>query len=325
MASLLDNGREFVPATVPGRSRPASFRLGKLATAPPPDRRLPAWVDNVRRHALAAHLRKPIEEVYADVSELQVLGSQPAIVIANHVCVHDGAVLMRVADTLGRGFWLAAAPHVLRRHPWLNLCGLFAVSRGDAHASAQALMEIGRRAQITPNATVCFFPEGGHMRAGLPIEPERGVLAVAAAAPGMPIVPVSLRYEYFERGRPRVWVRAATPVAARDARRAGLRVVLDDALAALDHSLRQGSGEFVPILRADPRVVLLDNVPCDLDRIEPALRSVGLEVDCLYGSKAVPVDAANAAAAAVATTAGPLYRALVLRALTSPTYIERTQ
>jgi 1-acyl-sn-glycerol-3-phosphate acyltransferase len=291
--------------------------IRRVCTAAPRKARLDPWLDTVRRYGVGWRLCRVFDEIYADLSEIERLAGSPTIVIPNHLCAQDGVVMMVVAHKLGRRLSVATAESVMSQRPWLQLLGLFAVRRGDPRTTADQLMEIGRRTAANPASMLCFFPEGAHVRSGLPVEPERGVLAVAVGAGSIPLVPIALRYEFFERPRPTVWVSAAPAVTAREARRLGLRTVLDEAQAALDERLRHGGGRFVPLLRRGQGTILLENVPCSVSRLERGLRSEGLEVSALRPDAGpIAADRAERAARAVGLTAGPLYRELVLRALT---------
>src|SRR4051794_31680576 len=107
-------------AVINGRSagRLSGSGLGPLPT----DRRRDALV--------RARLGFALDGAYADVTTLEALTGQPVLVVANHVSALDAALAMSIAATLGRKLWLAAAPVVLERHPWLRRFGLFTVQRG---------------------------------------------------------------------------------------------------------------------------------------------------------------------------------------------------
>lgn len=88
-----------------------------------------------------------------------------------------------------------------------------------------------------------------------------------ARAANAPIVSLAVAYEHFERARPFVYIRASAPVEVVRAREIDLRQLLDDAQAALDRDLHDGSGSYRPLVRRDPRMLLHQNVPLDTRRV----------------------------------------------------------
>jgi 1-acyl-sn-glycerol-3-phosphate acyltransferase len=162
--------------------------------------------------------------------------------------------------------WLAAAGSLVDAVPPLRNLGFFAVRRGDPLTAARQLGAIGRSARDDAGRAIVFFPEGGHVRPGLRVPAERGAVTVARAA-GAQIVPAAIQYEYFERARPFVYVRAAEPVACGRGAAVDMRALLDDARAALAADLLDGTGDYAPLVRRARHTRLVANVPLDTRRV----------------------------------------------------------
>lgn len=271
----------------------------------------------LRRGVLQGSLKLGLHEVYADLTALREIDGAPALLIANHLCAWDAAVAMLVTDDLGRDLSLAAAPVVLERWPILQRVGVFPVERGAGLQTARTLRNLGKALDRSDNGAVLFFCQGCHVRTGVLVEPERGALAVAKAAPRARVVPLALYYEVLEGHRPSAWVKALPPL-PEQAPRIALGETIARATAALSADLRNGSSSYRPLLRGDRRTVLLRNVPCDVRRIDAALSRAGLALDFeaamqLRGDRLEELR--PRIVAAVASYAGPLYRDLVKHAL----------
>ena len=282
---------------------------------------LSSATDLLRRGILRGSLRVGLREVYGDLSSLEELDGKPVLLVANHLCAWDASVAMLVADEVGRDLSLAAAPAVLKRWPILRRVGLFPVERGASLRVAQVLRGLGKELDKADDGAVLFFCHGCHVRAGLLVEPERGVLAVARAAPRACLVPVALCYEVLEGRRPVAWVKAL-PAIHKETSRVALGELLARATAALSADLRNGSSSYRPLLRGDRHIVLLQNVPCDVRRIDAALSRSGLPLDfeSALRLRADQLEALRSQiVAAVASHAGPLYRDLVKHALDQQT------
>jgi hypothetical protein len=224
---------------------------------------------------------------------------------------------MLVTNELGREFSLAAAPIVLERWPILRRVGFFPVERGTNLKTAQLLRAIGRDLDRSDHKSVWIFPHGCHVRAGVLVEPERGALAVARAAPRAKVVPVALHYELFEGRRPTTWVKAL-PAVEGDASRLALGELIAHASRALATDLRSGSAGYLPLLNPGRRTVLLENIPCDLRRIDAALNRAHLPLtfeSTLRLSAAELEQLQPPLVAAVGNYAGPLYRYLFKKTL----------
>ncbi len=227
---------------------------------------LPGALDVLRPHVLRRVLALPLTQAYADLRTFAQLDERPVVVIANHICLLDSALLILACEGQGRKAWLAAAQTVLDRFPPLQRLGAFAVSHGSPVASARQLREIAARAKrSTPGRAIVIFPEGGHVRPGLRADVRRGALALARAS-GAPIIPVALHYELFERARPFAYLRAVEPVEVHGREIVDLREVIDCAQAQLMRDLLDGTGSYQPLLRPRAEISLVANVPLDRRR-----------------------------------------------------------
>ncbi|MCW2981301.1 MAG: uncharacterized protein JWO14_3028 [Solirubrobacterales bacterium] len=273
--------------------------------------------DQLRRAAVVGSLRLGIREVYGELASLHLVGDAPVLVIANHVCAWDAEVAMLVTQELGRQFSLAAAPSVLERWPILRRVGFFPIERGANLKTAQILRAIGKDLDHNNRKGIWIFPHGCHVRTGVLVEPERGALAVARAAPRAKLVPVALHYELFEGRRPTAWVKAL-PAVEGDASRLALGELIARASSALAADLRNGADGYRPLLNPGRRTVLLENVPCDVRRIDAALDRADLP---LTFESALSLNATELEQlqppllAAVGNYAGPLYRDLFKKTL----------
>lgn len=270
-----------------------------------------------RRDAfVGAFLSSAVSAAFADTSSLDPLAGEPVVVVAPHLCSLDAAAALRMAFMSSRLLRLAVAPVLLQRYSPLSRFGAFPVTRGDSLRSAGDLRTAGRWLAGSVNGMVWFFPQGGHVRLGADVECERGVLAVALAAKA-PVVPVSIHYEMFQRGRPAVWLKTGEP---RWVRGIGpLNAVLAGAHEQLLADLRDGTGDYRPMTRSSARLLLLQNVPCARARLEAALAVHGLPVSLLGAleSPAVRLTVEQRAAfvAAVADREGPFHGQLIERTL----------
>jgi hypothetical protein len=271
-----------------------------------------------RRIVLRTWLRLNFQEIFADLDSFQQIDNSPTIIIANHICLHDSAVAMHITDTIGRRFSLAAAAANIRRFPILKKVGFFPIVRGDPISSGRALLSLGRAANHDPSLVIWFFPQGNHVRPGTLVAPERGVLAVMRGAPNAHLVSIGIRYEFLERRRPFVWIKARQ-IEDAHIHNIDLSRILDSSLEILDKDLHQGSGSYKPILRRDPNTALISNIPCDLRRMAPALNLLELDGKALFDSGVfhgtVSRDQAIRLSRVADRTAGPLYRDLLFRAL----------
>lgn len=118
----------------------------------------------------------------------------PTIVVSNHQSFYDIPLLLWglrerfprfvAKEALGRG--LPSVSSVLR------LDGSALVNRGDPHQAIAAVKSLGKR--VTTNGwTACIFPEGTRSKDGVlrRFKPA-GLLALLAAAPSAPVVPITI-------------------------------------------------------------------------------------------------------------------------------------
>src|SRR5690242_5824812 len=107
---------------------------------------LPGPLHALRPYVLRHVLALPLTQAFADLRSFPRLDDRPLVVIANHICVLDSALVILACEGQGREAWLAAAQTVLDSFPQLQRLGAFAVSHGSPVASARQLREIAARA-----------------------------------------------------------------------------------------------------------------------------------------------------------------------------------
>jgi 1-acyl-sn-glycerol-3-phosphate acyltransferase len=193
------------------------------------------------------------------------------LVMANHACGWDLQVARWLTRYSGLAFNCFTNPSDLQRSPRLAHLGLRAIPRDDPIAAAQVLRREGKRLASTSGQALWIYPQGGFFRVRERPVVETGILGVRASARSVNFASVALHYEMYGPRRAWVWLKIVpVPVPGpRDA--AQLGEVIRATHAALMADLRDGTGEYRPILREKSPVVVLDGVPVNVDTVNEFL------------------------------------------------------
>lgn len=198
------------------------------------------------------------------------------LVMANHICGWDLQVARWATRHSGLAFSCFTNPSDLQRNPRLAHLGLRAIPRDDPIAAAQVLRKEGKRLASTTGQALWIYPQGGFFRVWERPVVETGILGVRATARSVNFVSVALHYEMYGPRRTWVWLKIV-PVPAPGPRNAvQLGETLHETQAALLTDLRDGTGEYQPILREKSPVVVLDGVPVNVNTVNEFL---GLDPD----------------------------------------------
>ncbi|HWC49500.1 MAG TPA: 1-acyl-sn-glycerol-3-phosphate acyltransferase [Solirubrobacterales bacterium] len=274
----------------------------------------PSWL---RRTFLRASLKLGFRQVYADLSSLSEIEGAPALLLPNHLCGWDASIAMLVTDSVGRRLRMAAAERVVDAWPILRRVGIFPVERGATLRSAQMLRALGQDLNGADDIALWFFTQGCHVREGLVLEPERGALVVAKAAPRAQVIPVALHYELLEGRKATAWVKTLPPL-RKEQSQIPLAEMIISATEALAADLRTGTSSYKPLLHPDRHTVLLRNVPCNVRLVDKALRKGGFDLT-FHTALQLPTEELERLrpqlATAVLNYVGPLYGELVDQAL----------
>ena len=222
-----------------------------------------------------ALMERELKLGFADILVSGSLGDpDPAastLVMANHTCGWDLRVARWLTQQSGLAFSCFTNPSDLQRQPRLAHLGLRAIPRDDPMAAAMVLRKEGKRLAATPGQALWIYPQGGFFRVDERPVVETGVLGVRASARSVNFVTVAMHYELYGPRRAWAWLKV-TPVPMPGPRNAAqLGEVLHDAHAALMADLRDGTGEYRPILREGSPVMVLDGVPVNVDTLNEFL------------------------------------------------------
>lgn len=212
-----------------------------------------------------------MRELYLGFADILVSGSlldpdpdRSTLVVANHTCDWDLRVARWLTQRSGLAFACFTNPSDLQRQPRLAHLGLSAIPRDDPIAAAGVLREEGKRLAAGPGRALWIYPQGGYFRMGERPVVETGVLGLRAYARSVNFVCVAMHYELYGPRRAWAWLKVS-PVPAPEPRNAvQLGEVLHDTHSALLADLREGTGDYRPILRDGSPVVVMDGVPVSL-------------------------------------------------------------
>ncbi len=185
-------------------------------------------------------------------------GDGPSIAFLNHSAWWDPVLTLYLSHSLFRrdGYGIMEGSQ-LERYPFFRRVGCFGVT-GDGIDDARAVgQEAARLLREGHRRTLWIFPQGELLPARTPVQFRSGVARLARGAPGVPLVPVAVRYEFRTEQRPECFVRVGEATAAlphESAFALGRRLEhhLRQELALLDEALaRRGSApleEFSAVL-----------------------------------------------------------------------------
>jgi hypothetical protein len=193
------------------------------------------------------------------------------LVMANHVCGWDLHLARWLTQRSGLTFSCFTNPSDLLRQPSLAHLGLRAIPRDDPITAAGILRKEGNRLAGAPGQALWIYPQGGFFRMAERPVVETGVLGVRASARSANFVCVAMHYELYGPRRAWAWLKV-TPVSQPQPRNAAqLGEVLHATHAALMSDLREGTGEYRPILREGSTVVVMGGTPVNLATVNEFL------------------------------------------------------
>ena len=170
-------------------------------------------------------------------------GSAPSIGIVNHSAWWDPVLALFLSHDLFRrdGYGIMQGAQ-LERYPFFRRIGCFGVTENTL-ADARLVSEYAARVlDAGEGRTLWLFPQGDLLPARAPLRFRSGTARLAHTSPGLPIVPVAVRYEFRGEQRPECVIRVGPATTAAPGERTAaltrrLEELLRDELAALDADL----------------------------------------------------------------------------------------
>jgi hypothetical protein len=163
------------------------------------------------------------------------LSKGPLIFASNHVCWWDPLILIQLQRALKFEGYCLMSRGGLHELPFFSGLGALPIAVDDPRL---ALIDL-RSAALKldgPHSVLAIFPHGAQRPAHLPLEFRSGVYVLAKIA-GVPVVPMSLRYDFWESPRPVVHIRFGESMSVDEA--SSSRVFL----RALEDQVRTGFSE----------------------------------------------------------------------------------
>ena len=172
----------------------------------------------------------------------------PSIAFLNHSAWWDPVLTLLLSHDLFRrdGYGIMQGAQ-LERYPFFRRIGCFGAT-STALADARRVVEYASAVlREGERRTLWMFPQGELLPARAPLTFRSGIARLARAAPGVPLVPVAVRYELRGEQRPECFVRVGVSVTA-DAHEPAARIA-----RRLERVLRGELGELdSALLRPDP-------------------------------------------------------------------------
>jgi len=188
-------------------------------------------------------------------------GDGPTIAFLNHSAWWDPVLTLFLSHSLFRrdGYGIMQGAQLLR-YPFFRRVGCFGTT-GTGIDDTRALTQYaGRVLDEGARRTLWIFPQGELLPSRVPATFRSGVARIARVRPGVPLVPIAVRYELRAEQRPEVFVRIGEPVRqsahmpGRAAERSGL--VARQLELRLRHELAQLDETLLHAAPAGYRVVL---------------------------------------------------------------------
>ncbi len=177
----------------------------------------------------------------------------PRLYVPNHSSFWDGIVLnVLLRHRHGRRaqpLYCMIDEEQVRRHPFFRRIGGFSVDRNDARDGLRAIDYAAGLLNAPTPAAVIVFPQGRFQPNGArPLRFEAGVARLVERVPGLRVVPVALRYEFWEEQGAEAMVRVGAERRFEGLPRAAvMSSILDAVTASLDQlkadGLRQRPGD----------------------------------------------------------------------------------
>lgn len=215
-------------------------------------------------HVYARYGRRLLRRSFARVwlaGEPWPAGDAPTIAFLNHSAWWDPILTLFLSHDLFRrdGYGIMQGAQ-LRRYPFFRRIGCFGTTEERFEDARAVSLYAGRLLREGARRTLWIFPQGELLPARAPLAFRSGVARFARAAPGAPLVPVAVRYEFRAEQRPEAFVRVG-PALACGRRESTLQLTrrleqrLRQELALLDDDLARTADGVSPA-EAGYRVVL---------------------------------------------------------------------
>lgn len=178
---------------------------------------LPAQKIAWRDRAMYVYLRRMLQASFHDVrlrgrEHLDRLDlKRPILAVSNHAGWWDGLMIFRLTRVLAdRDFYCMMEEKQLRPNRFFTWIGAFGVNlddRREAAASVRYALDLLQK----PAALVWVFPQGELVSPHRPIEVKPGAAYLANKTPGVQVLPLGLRYEFFREDKPHALIEVDEP------------------------------------------------------------------------------------------------------------------
>ncbi|MEM9692330.1 MAG: lysophospholipid acyltransferase family protein [Myxococcota bacterium] len=165
-----------------------------------------AWFLRLARRYVRGRLSRQFDGLHAARLDeaREILARGPAIIAMNHVGWWDTFVAVAFDEALEAESYCLMDAANLRRLPFFGWIGAVGLDRENPRQGIRDLKESAKLADRAGRA-VWIFPQGRHVPAHLrPMRLQRGVGILAKAAPGVPVIPLSLSYLFREAPEPSI-------------------------------------------------------------------------------------------------------------------------
>lgn len=178
-----------------------------------PNRLVMSWFDGwcrraIRRAFWRLHLYGPQANTFE-----QFDASRPRLYVANHCSFWDGVVLNHLLRGFRRGQRLYCMIDLVqvRKHWFFTRVGGFSIDRSSPRSAVQSLVYTA--GLLDGGSAVVMFPQGAIRPSDRrPLAFERGVLRLLDRVDRLEVVPLALRYEFWEEQRAEAMVWCGSPM-----------------------------------------------------------------------------------------------------------------
>ena len=221
-----------------------------------PGRLTIAWFDWWCRRALRASFNRVHLSLDAPQQWDAFDPSVPRLYVPNHSSFWDGIVLnhlLRGGPRRAQPLYCMVDEAQARRHPFFRRAGAFGVNRASPRDAARSIDYAVNLLTGSPAPAVIVFPQGQVRPVDArPMRFESGVGRIISRVPGLRVVPVGLRYEFWEDQRAETIVRVGAERTFAGQSRADTVASLEATVSALLDAAREDAIAW----RVGDRVVL---------------------------------------------------------------------
>ncbi len=161
------------------------------------------WFDGWCRRAMRRHFHR-VHLYPDDPSQWDAADpAEPRLYVANHCAFWDALLLNVLLRRRSAGLYCMADAQQVAAHPFFSRIGAFSVDRADPRDGMRAVRHAADL--LKGGASVVIFPQGRIRPADArPLGFESGVgriVRIVRRVPGVAVVPVGLRYEFWQEQR----------------------------------------------------------------------------------------------------------------------------